>query len=175
MRCTATTSRATPGRNRTMTGHEVCQPHSGGQVGRRTKLTDELEREILDAIKAGSYLNAAARRAGVSEKTVYAWLRVGRSEDPRPGLARFAAEFERAEAEAEVSVVATVRRAIGKGDGRLGLDFLARRHPDRWARNRPGAAEEPRDAHEEQPLDLSRLSDEDYQQLKELQRRASDS
>src|SRR5215208_5544078 len=104
MRCTATTSRGTPCRNRAMAGHEVCQPHSGGQVGRRTKLTDEVEKEILDAVRAGSYLNAAARRAGVSEKTVYQWLREGREEGASPRLARFAAEFDRAEAEAEIGI-----------------------------------------------------------------------
>jgi len=56
MRCTATTKQGTPCQNRPMAGHEVCQPHSGGQVGRRSKLTDDLEREILDAVRAGSYL-----------------------------------------------------------------------------------------------------------------------
>src|SRR5215218_753317 len=101
-RCTATTRRGTPCRNRAVAGHEVCQPHSGGQVGRRSKLTDEVEGELLQAVKAGSYLNAAARLAGVSEKTVYGWLRAGRRPDAPPRLARFVAEFERAEAEAEM-------------------------------------------------------------------------
>src|SRR5829696_415856 len=105
MRCTATTKRGTPCQKRPMAGHEVCQPHSGGQVGRRSKLTDDLEREILDAVRAGSYLAPAARRAGVSEKTIYEWRRLGREPDAPPRLA----QFERAEAEAEVSILASIR------------------------------------------------------------------
>ena len=154
-----------------MAGHEVCQPHSGGQVGRRSKLTDDSEREILDAVRAGSYLTVAARRGGVSEKTVYEWLRRGRAAEAPPRLAAFVAAFERAEAEAEVNIVATVRRQIAGGDGRLGLEFLARRHPERWGKTRPPVSDEPGPV--EAPLDLTQLSNADYEQLKELHRRAS--
>jgi|SRR5829696_1101788 len=154
-----------------MVGHEVCQPHSGGQVGRRSKLTDDLEREILDAVRAGSYLAPAARRAGVSEKTIYEWRRLGREPDAPPRLAQFAVALERAEAEAEVSILASIRHQIARGDGRLGLEVLARKHPDRWGKNRPIAVEEPARV-EESPLDVSPLSDEDYATYKELRRRA---
>jgi hypothetical protein len=177
MRCSATTSRGTPCRNRAMAGHEVCQPHSGGEVGRPTKLTDEVEREILDAVRAGSYLTTAARRARVSDKTILEWLRLGRLPNAPPRLAAFVTAFERAEAEAEVGIVATIRRQIAEGDGRLGLELLARRHPERWGRNRPVAptAQEASDEERaaEEPFDLSRLSDDDYEQLKELHQRAT--
>ncbi len=156
-----------------MAGHEVCQPHSGGQVGRHTKLTDEVESEILSAVRAGSYLTTAARRAGVSEKTVYEWLRLGRAEGAPARLAAFATEFERAEAEAEIHCVAVIRRQIGGGDGRLALELLARRHPEHWAKNRPTPASEDSQPLAEPPLDLSGLSDADYEALKELHRRAS--
>ena len=112
IRCTATTRTGNPCKKRPMAGHEVCQPHSGGQVGRRSKLTDDSKREILDAIRAGSYLAPAARRAGVSEKTVYGWLAAGRGPNAPPQLAAFVAAFERAEAEAEIHIVAVVRRQI---------------------------------------------------------------
>jgi hypothetical protein len=149
-----------------MAGHEVRHSHSGGQVGRRTKLTDEVEQEILGAVRAGSFLTTAARRAGVSEKTVYEWLRLGRAENAPPRLAAFAVAFERAEAEGEIHCVGVIRRAINGGDARLALELLARRHPERWAKTRPPAAGEP--VPEPEPaLDLTELSDTDYETLLE--------
>ena len=173
MRCTATTAAGKPCQKPAMAGHEVCQPHSGGQVGRRSRLTDELQREILDAVRAGSYLAPAARRAGVSDKTVYEWLRRGREPGAPPRLAQFAVAYERAEAEGEIHLVAITRRQVAAGDGRLALELLARKHPDRWAKIRTVVCEEPAHPEEEPPLDLTRLSDEEYETFKELQRRAS--
>jgi hypothetical protein len=151
MRCTATKRDGTPCQKPAMHGHEVCQPHSGGQVGRQSKLTDDVQQDLCAGVQAGLYLVTAARRAGVSEKTVYAWLRRGREADAPPRLAAFVAAFERAEAEAEASVVVSIRRQIAGGDARLGLEFLSRRHPERWGKNRPVVGEEPEADDEPQP------------------------
>jgi len=172
MRCTAIKQDGTPCGNKAMLGHEVCQPHSEGLVGQRSKLTDDDQQEICEAGGAGSYLGPAARRAGVSEKTVYEWLRRGEAPDAPSRLAAFVAAFERAEADAEMHCLAVIRRETSRGDGRLALELLSRRHPERWAKNRRGSSEES-EAADESPLDLSRLSDAEYEQLKELQRRAS--
>ena len=150
-----------------MAGHEVCQPHSGGQVGRRSKLTDEVGREILDTLRLGTHLTTAARGAGVSEKTVYEWLREGRKPGAPSHLARFAVEYERAEAEGEKRLVGLVLRQAVGGDGRLALEMLARRYPERWAKNRPLAGEEP-PAESKTRLDLSRPSSEQLAFLETL-------
>ena len=67
-----------------------------------------------------------------------------------------------------------IRREIARGDARLALELLARRHPDRWGKNRTIAPEEEPVEADEPPLDLSRLSGAEYETLKELHRRASD-
>jgi hypothetical protein len=64
------------------------------------------------------------------------------------GLYRELYELVRqAESEAEVGIVANIRRAIPE-DPRLGLKFLERRHRSRWGGEKngqkPGLAEEPR-------------------------------
>ena len=167
MRCTATTKQGTPCQNRPMAGHEVCQPHSGGQVGRRSKLTDDLEREILDAVRAGSYLAPAARRAGVSEKTVYEWRRLGREPDapPSPGSVRARRGEGGGEHSREHSPLDRSRRRPSRaGRARLQAPRPLGQEPAhrcRGARARRGVAAR-----------CQPLSDEDYATYKELRRRA---
>ena len=54
-----------------MRGSERCHAHRGGAVGRPSKLTDELEAKLCDALGAGNHLEVAARYAGVSRSTVH--------------------------------------------------------------------------------------------------------
>ena len=86
-------------------------------------------------------MSAAAKAAGVSRQTVYNWLERGRA--ARSGKLRaFADAVDQAEAEAEVTAVACIRTAMEAGDWRAAVEYLKRRHPDRWggsaARRSPG-------------------------------------
>ena len=177
MRCTANTKAGERCRRPAVGGREVCCVHSQERVGRPSKLTDEVEKRICDAVRAGSYLSVAARCAGVSESTVYEWLRLARADGADERLVAFACALDRAEADAEVHTVGIIRREIARGDVRAGFEFLARRHPERWSRGRlspPGSSasvEAP--GPPEAPLDLTRLSDADYETLKEIRRRAA--
>ena len=150
--------------------------HSGAKVGRPSKLTDEVEKRICDAVRAGSYLSVAARSAGVGESTVYEWLRLARADGADERLVAFAAALDKAEADGEVHAVGIIRRKIARGNVRAAFELLARRHPERWGRGlRPHPAE-PNEIEgapiEEPPLDLTRLSESDYEALKEIRRRA---
>ena len=154
--------------------------HSGAKVGRPAKLTEEVEKRICDAVRAGSYLSVAARSAGVAESTVYEWLREARQEGADERLVAFASALDKAEADGEVHAVSVVRREIARGNVRAAFELLARRHPERWGRGRPSPSDPPAPAEApdgeqppEPPFDLSRLSDSDYEALKEIRRRAS--
>ena len=175
MTCTAHTQAGRRCRRPAASGREVCCVHGAARVGRPSKLTDEVAKKICDAVRAGSYLSVAARHAGVSETTVYEWLRRAREPRADPRLVAFAEALDKADADGEVHTIGVIRREIGRGNSRAGFEFLARRHPERWARGRPSPSEpsgpaEPEPA--ERPLDLSRLSDSDYEALKEIRRRA---
>jgi len=176
VRCTAHTKAGRRCRRPAVGGREVCCVHSGARVGRPSKLTDEVEKQICDAVRAGSYLSVAARCAGVSESTVYEWLRDAREEGADPRLVAFAAALDKADADGEVHTIGVIRREIARGNTRAGFELLARRHPERWAGGRDPSAAEQRAVDDrppqEPPLDLSRLSDSDYEALKEIRRRA---
>jgi hypothetical protein len=176
VRCTAHTKAGSRCRRPVLGGREVCCVHSGAKVGRPSKLTDEVAKKICDAVRAGSYLSVAARCAGVSETTVYEWLRRAGEPEADPRLVAFAEALDKADADGEVHTIGVIRREIARGNTRAGFELLARRHPERWARGRdPSAAEQSAvddQPPQEPPLDLSRLSDSDYETLKEIRRRA---
>lgn len=74
--------------------------------GRRTKLTAVVFDAVVEAVRAGNYLQAAAGAGGVSANTVGEWIRRGESRENNgrestPLYARFARAMREAEAEAE--------------------------------------------------------------------------
>ena len=91
--------------------------------GRPTKLTKDVRRRILRAIRAGSYLEPACVAAGVGYSTYREWVR---------RFPKFRAAVERAQAVAEVRLVGLWRDAAVK-DWKAAKELLARRHPDRWS------------------------------------------
>ena len=101
-------------------------------MARPTKLTAECGERIEKAVRAGNYLDSAARSAGVHPSTLYRWLERGEREEG--GIYHdFAAAVRRAEAEAEVHAVAVLRKAMAD-DWRASLVYLERRHPEGWRR-----------------------------------------
>jgi transposase len=124
--------------------------------GRPSKLTDELQRTIVEALRAGNYRETTAAFAGIAVSTLYHWLERGEAERADEDDARIAAEAEgheyvlpedrpfaefseactRAEAEAEVHAVATLRKHMSQdaeGDWRAAVEYLRRRYTRRWS------------------------------------------
>src|SRR5215467_9669155 len=91
--------------------------------GRPTKLTKDVRRRILRAIRAGSYLEPACVAAGVGYSTFRAWQKK---------FPKFREAVERAQAVAEVRLVGLWREQCPK-DWRAAKELLARRHPERWS------------------------------------------
>lgn len=130
--------------------------------GRRSKLTPETHSAIVKAVRAGATFENAAQAAGVDESTLYRWLRDAELAGAPTWKRQFREDIYQARASVEVHVVAgsimkaalggyeiertTVTRPDGTveervrlapADGRVGLDFLSRRDPARWARRNP--------------------------------------
>lgn len=106
-------------------------------MARPTKLSDETLRKITNALRAGNYIETAARYAGIASSTLYEWL--DRGERGERGYVEFYEQVELARAEAEVSDVAHLRIA-GKTNWQAYAWMLERRHPTRWGRRPPAAA-----------------------------------
>lgn len=92
--------------------------------GRPSKLTDERAERILDALRAGNYLETAARYAGVSYDTLNEW---------RKRFPEFSEAVEKARADAEARNVAVLQQAA-RTKWQAAAWWLERSFPGRWGR-----------------------------------------
>jgi transposase len=99
--------------------------------GRPSKLTPEIRKKLLDAIKAGNYYETACSYAGINYMTFRNWMKKGQ-QAKSGNYFEFFELVTRAESEAEARMVAQWQAQIPQ-DWRAARDFLARRHPERWA------------------------------------------
>lgn len=99
-------------------------------MGRPTKLTPEVQDRIIQALKAGNYVETAAEYAGIGKTTFYRWM--ARGEQASRGIYReFRDAVMRARAEAEARNVAIIQKAA-PDDWRAAAWWLERAFPDRW-------------------------------------------
>ena len=83
-------------------------------MGRKSKLTAEVHKQIVDAIKVGNNVTAVVDYIGISRETYYEWIRRGikeREAGKTTVYSAFADEVERAPAFAEVFHVQNIYKA----------------------------------------------------------------
>jgi transposase-like protein len=111
-------------------------------VARPLMLDDDLQRNILAAIRVGNYLEPSARAYGVAPSTLYVWKQRAdkalaareKGEEPDANDARcleFMEAVDAAEATSELSATTHLAKAMPR-DTRAIVEFLRRRFPDRW-------------------------------------------
>jgi hypothetical protein len=96
-------------------------------MGRPTKLTPELQAQLVSIIEAGNYRSVACKAVGLHPDTFRKWMQKSR----RPYIG-FRRAVEAAEARGEVEVVGLIRQQVSQ-NYRAGLELLARKYPQRWA------------------------------------------
>jgi hypothetical protein len=99
---------------------------------REPELSTTIGRTIVAAISTGNFPTVACRLAGISPVTLEKWLARGEAGEHEQPYADFAEAYRQAEAKCESAVVKTLKGAVGD-DWRAGVQFLARRFPDRWS------------------------------------------
>lgn len=97
-------------------------------MGRPSLLTAKRAQTVVQVLAQGGTNAEAARRAGVSPRTLRMWLQRGRERDGTPE-ARLAGEVGRAVYDAALARWKAIRR----GDWRVAAEWLERRYPRRWA------------------------------------------
>lgn len=122
--CTGTTRRGAPCRNRAVAGGDRCHAH-------RRVVDEEAVTQLAGMLRAGNYLEIAARSAGVELGDLL--------EHPQ-----VRADLETARAASEAENVARIM-AAGREEWRAAAWLLERQYPDRWARpaTRPGEEKAP--------------------------------
>jgi len=114
-------------------------------MGRRSMLTPERSSKIVNAVKAGNYLETAAQYGGITAAGLHKWLKRGRDERERiengeeaneneSRYVEFVEAVENARAEAEVRAVALIQQAGQAGTWQASAWYLERSYPARWGR-----------------------------------------
>jgi transposase-like protein len=101
---------------------------------RPTKLTDDVQKRVLDALRSGNYMETAARYAGIDESTLHRWIARGKEDDAEEPYREFCKSVERARAEAEVRNLHLIQSAAQGGTWQAAAWFLERSFPGRWGR-----------------------------------------
>jgi len=101
-------------------------------MGRPSKLTPEVQKKIVDAIKLGSYAEVAAALAGVHPGTYYRWMQLGEAASSGKYY-EFRESVKEANAFSEAYAIAMVRKAMPE-NWQAAMTYLERRFPDRWTR-----------------------------------------
>ena len=102
-------------------------------VGRPSKLTDELCKEIVDYIKQGNYPSTAACLCGVAESTFYQWMKLGR-ERKTGKFVEFMEAVRSAEKFAEAYHIQLLRKAAEEGNVGASKWWLTNKFPEHWGK-----------------------------------------
>ena len=89
-------------------------------------------KRFVDLVRKGNYLTTAAKAVNVSIRELKEALLAGQ-QGANMLFYNFWQDVRRAEAESEVERLETIT-LLAEEDGRLGLEILARRFPERWAK-----------------------------------------
>ncbi len=101
-------------------------------MARKTKLTPELQRDILQVLEAGATIKDACHFVGISEVTYFNWI--NRGEEAKSGIYfEFLKSAQKAIASGSVDAVAIIRMAA-KEQWQAAAWFLERKNPQEWAR-----------------------------------------
>ncbi len=134
---------------------------------------------IVQALRAGAYIEDAAESAGVAESTVYAWIARGQEHgyDLTKGIAsvpkaeqpyvEFAEAVEKARASAVVFNLALIRQAALAGNWKAAAWWLERTRPGQYGRQLRVDANV-KGSKGPEAVDLSALDDDELELYEEL-------
>lgn len=100
-------------------------------MARRTKLTPELQAEIVKVLRGGAYVEDACAFVGLSKSSFYDWMQRGAAgEEP---FSEFSDAVEKARADAVVRNIALVQNAANSS-WQAAAWWLERTRPDQYGR-----------------------------------------
>jgi transposase-like protein len=94
-------------------------------MGRRSKLTPELQEKICKLIRGGNYLHHAAAACGINQSTLHDWINKG--EDGKKPYDEFAKAVAEARGASVAALVLTIKKAA-PDDWRAASWMLERGH-----------------------------------------------
>lgn len=114
--------------------------------GRPSKLTPEIQEEIVKVVKSGNYIETACAFVGINKSTLYDWMKRGAREIERLDnnakakpkksevpYVEFSNAIKSAMAQSEIRDVAIIGKAAAT-NWQAAAWRLERKHPSRWGR-----------------------------------------
>lgn len=118
-------------------------------MARPTKLTLDVQKDIIQALEAGNYFDASCEYAGIAASTGYRWMQRGHAElerrenpnvktgtkqwETEQPFVEFCNAVSRTSAKVEIGVIAQIR-TLGKDDWRALAWFMEHRYPTKWGK-----------------------------------------
>jgi hypothetical protein len=104
--------------------------------GRPSKLTPELQAEIILLIKMGNFVEVACETVGINKSTFYDWMKKGKnSNHPKNKYRKFQEAVEQAMAWSEARDVAIITK-LSKENWRAAAFRLERKYPKKWGKKK---------------------------------------
>ena len=100
-------------------------------AGRKTKLTPEPQKKIVNIIKKGNYIRVACQAVGISHTTYFSWIKKG--EEGISPYVEFLYAVEKAESEAQIEFIKIIAAQAPK-QWQAAAWWLERRFPEMWGR-----------------------------------------
>lgn len=103
------------------------------KVGRPSKLTADMTKQICDLLVAGNYLETVCDFVGIDTTTAYDWIARGKrgwQVDIEGGYVEFSHAVKKATGQVEMTTVNRLRQ--GEDNWQRLAWWLERRHPDKW-------------------------------------------
>jgi len=122
-------------------------------MGRKTKLTPEVQKNILDALSVGATHRIACQYAGINPQSFYNWLDKG--EAGQKLYVDFFEQVIQTQGRAAVGWLAKIEAAANEGDWRAVAWKLERRYPHEYGKT----------VQERMNLDLNAATDEQLERL----------
>lgn len=105
------------------------------RIGRPHKLTPEIQERLIEALRAGNYIETACQYAGLHKTTYYQYQALADEPDPPAWAVDFANAVKEARAQAEVRNLTLIQKAAKDAKHWTAAAwFLERSYPNRWGR-----------------------------------------
>lgn len=103
-------------------------------MARPSKLTPELQSELLRALSSGAYIEAACQYVGIDPGTYHRWMAKGAEEDAPEPFREFREAVEKARASVTLRMTGRILAAADDGTWQAAAWYLERSHPDEYGR-----------------------------------------
>ena len=104
--------------------------------GRPSKLTPKVEKEFVDLVKSGNYIETACVMVGIGRSTYYDWIKKANDSIESNRYTKFRDNVRKAQAWAEARDIFIISRHA-ENNWRAAAWLLERKYPQRWGRRKP--------------------------------------